>query len=309
MGSSSDPGGGGRDTRRARAPSRSARGLLVAGLIVWSTVGLVAGCGPSGSPAPTSVPTPALPSPSPSGSGGAPDDLDPEELLPEGPSQEPTVEVAPDLEAFLAQCLAGGDIWGQGRLDYPLRLDVELGDSAPYVVALDMNDVPAPPQAHVPGPSPTSVDVFARCAIAARLTPLGDGLDVGDQEWRTRTLTPSGVVTWTWAVGASTTNAGDVRLEIRPAVSVDAGAQLDAQLGGQVGGQDTEVLEYVTAVDVHTPLVRRAGDWWAASWDTIAMITVAAGAAVTGVIAWWRRNFRSKAASGPTRRHRAPPSS
>ncbi|WP_456788838.1 hypothetical protein [Cellulomonas sp. P5_C5] len=232
---------------------------------------------------------PAEPFPTAGGANGAPDAPPP----PDPTVDEPAPPVPPPtFDDFLTDCEQGAENWREGQLDFPAVLVVDLGEEETYVAVLDLTDEPAPPTDVVPGPSPTSASIQARCVIAARLTPLGDGLEVDEGEWRTRQFTPVGSVRWAWSVEATDPGDGDVRLELRPAV--EAGGDVT------VGDDDTKVLEYVTTIQVRTPLVRQAGDWWNESWGTISAIAIALAGAYTAVRSWLRRNVVRRGGAAPT---------
>lgn len=269
-------------THGRRATRRTGLALVAVAATCWSA----AACGvPVGAdPAPgDGAPAPAGPTPSdpPSDQPPAPGTAGPTPgAAPTAPGAPPVTTDAgarPDLEAFLDACARDVRDWRAGRLDYPAVLVVDLGDSVTYVAALDVSGGP-PPEPQVPGPSPTSAEVAVRCGVSARLVPLGDGLQVDDEDWVDRAFTPTGVVRWSWAVRAEEPGDDDVRIELRPAVAVGD----DVVVGA-------EVAEYVTAVDVRTPLVRSVGDWWHAYWGTIALVAAGLGAAVLGVRAWWHK--------------------
>ncbi|MGE3289134.1 MAG: hypothetical protein AB7J32_23960, partial [Pseudonocardia sp.] len=126
------------------------------------------------------------------------------------------------LDDFLAKCEAGVKEWRQGRVDYPPSVDIGLGETATFVAAVDVRDVPTPPE-EVIGPGGVSEPVVVQCAVFARLKAIGDAdaLEIDQEDWVVRKFTPIGMIEWTWAVKATKIRSQDLLLELQPAILVD----------------------------------------------------------------------------------------
>lgn len=198
--------------------------------------------------------------------------------LPGGGSAPPPI--APDparLDAFLARCEQGAETWRAGQVDYPRSLPVSMGGSASYVAAVDVRDEPLPAEEVIPGADPFGEPVAVKCVLAARLTTVGDSLEVDEQEWIFRSFTPTGVVNWSWSVTARAPGDHDLRLEIEPAVALDDLHRF---------GSSPNTTTFVTRVSVDATWLQRAGEWWKGNWDVVALIAAAVGAALVGVVKW-----------------------
>ena len=228
-----------------------------------------------GAPPATVGETPQQPGgPSPTEGSGDIDGTPNEGALPE-PSV-PTASSRPDLESFLRDCEQGMREWRAAQVDYPSQLTFAAGGEESYVAAVDVRSTPAPPGSVVPGPSPTAEPAFVKCEIAARLTPLGKGLEVDNEEWVLRSFTPAGVIRWSWTVTA-VGDSVDLRLELQPAVVGLDGRPLVSELS-------TEVSSFITTTRVEKGSMERLGDWWEANWGTVTLVATGVGVAILGLL-------------------------
>ncbi|MCW0212414.1 MAG: hypothetical protein OJJ54_03570 [Pseudonocardia sp.] len=168
-------------------------------------------------------------------------------LLPDGcaasasPGTDRAAPRSSALEEFLHDCESRVGRWRAGQVNWPGSLRVTIGDTTTYSATLDVGDVPSPTDVSIPGPSPRSEPVYVQCAVAARLTPVGDALTVDEENWVVRSFTPLGKVDWTWAVTAAKAKDQPLKLEIQPAVQASNGVL-------QVSGENPEVASFTTDV-------------------------------------------------------------
>ena len=239
----------------------------------------------------------------PTSSAGIPRTTRPPLAVPEGsigPTSEPSPPTAADLEAFLADCERGVRDWRAAQVDYPTELVVEVGETVPYVAAVDARDTPAAPGRAIPGPSATGEAAFVRCEVAARLTPVGDALTVDADDWVLRRFTPVGLIRWTWAVTAAEGGDHDLQLELQPAVRAEDGSVL-------ISDTSMDVSSFLTRARVSEDPIDRVGNWWTDHWGTLALVGAGIGAAVLGLIRYGGELAGTSRRTAAAWRGRSPP--
>lgn len=277
---------------------------LASAALLGAVLAILCGCA-----APAIVGSPADPAPVPDASpgdasGGAPPPLpEPSEGAPTpvDPLPPPTggpgdggeaVGGAPgdSVAAFQERCAEGVEEWRTGDVDYPDRITVRIEVGANYNAAVDVRSEPLPPDEviEVDNGAATSEAVLVKCTVAARLTAVGDALEVDDvvnetdAGWVLQEFTPSGVVEWSWTVTAHQPVDEELRLELRPAIVVDEGAG-DLEYAGK------NVSSFTTDVHVDASVLHHAAHWVDENRPLIWTIGSAIGAAVLAVIFWWRK--------------------
>jgi hypothetical protein len=212
-----------------------------------------------------------------------------------------------DLRSFLQSCENGIQDWRHGQVDYPERLTLGLGDVTSYVAAVDIRATPMLPSEVIPGPSAESDPVAVKCAVAARLVPVGGALEVNPSQdsWERRTFTPSGVINWAWTVKAVKAGAQDLRLELQPAVISEGGGDIVLSSGSNVGS-------FITNVEIDAPFIDDAKQWIEKTWGLIVTIAASLAAAILAIITWGGdlgqklREFRAKWRGAPVLEGRPP---
>jgi hypothetical protein len=199
------------------------------------------------------------------------------------PPADAAASVSPDpnqLAGFLADCDKGVSRWQVGQIDYPEHLSLEMGQSAAYVVAVDIRNNPLPAERVIPGASPQSAPIAVQCVLSARLAPVGQSLEVNNREWILREFTPTGVLNWSWSITARAPDDQEVRLELQPAV-ITRGKFILPQ-----GDSSLDTSSFVTRVNVTATWIQRVGHWWNDNWGIISLVIVAVGAALVSIIKW-----------------------
>lgn len=187
---------------------------------------------------------------------------------------------AKELEAFLADCEKNINKWQMGQVDYPGRMSVDMGDSAAYVVAVDIRNKPVTAEKVIPAEDPESAPVAVQCLLGARLVPVGEALTVDESDWIVREFTPTGFLNWSWAVKALAPGDHDLVLELRPTLEDLDGYTL-------VGGNSPpNTTTFVSRVHVHASWIQHAGQWWDENWGTVLLISGAIGVALPALIKW-----------------------
>lgn len=194
------------------------------------------------------------------------------------------------IAAFQQRCAEGVEEWRAGLVDYPDRMSVTIEIGANYNAAVDVRSEPLPPDEviEVEDGVATGEPVLVKCTIAARLTPVGDALDVAEQAsetdagWVLQEFTPSGVVEWSWTVTAHDPVDEQLRLELRPAIVVDESAG-DLEYAGR------SVSSFTTDVHVEASFLHHAAHWVDVNRPLIWTIASAVGAATLALIVWWRK--------------------
>jgi hypothetical protein len=215
--------------------------------------------------------------------------------------------------AFQQRCAEGVEEWRDARVDYPDRIIVRIEVGANYNAAIDVRSEPLPPDEviEVGNGTATSEAVLVKCTIAARLSAVGDALEVDDAGnetdagWVLQEFTPSGVVEWSWTVTAHQPVDEALRLELRPAIVVDEGA-------GDLEYAGSSVSSFTTDVHVDASILHHAAHWVDENRPLIWTIGSAIGAAVLAVVLWWRKvrspgKSRKSTSEPATRRSRSRP--
>lgn len=192
-----------------------------------------------------------------------------------GQSQTPTGSA---MQSFLEQCERGVAEWsGQGQVDYPEVLRLELDRAGRYAAAVDVRDRPAPPEDLVP--DGTSEEIRVKCIVGARLLEVDDDIvqitvpdTAGDGGWVYREFTPTGVLQWSWSVTATRPRDTEVTLELRPSIRRDDDGTI-------VANAEETTLQH-TRVEVSAGMVQRAGSWVDENQGYVALLAVAAGSAL-----------------------------
>jgi hypothetical protein len=198
------------------------------------------------------------------------------------PTPLPTLSsAAPDLEAFLADCERGVREWRAAQVDYPADFEIQVGEDATYVAAVDARDTPVPPGEAIPGPSATGDAAAVRCEVAARLSPSGDGLTVDETDWVLRRFTPTGFIRWSWTVTATEGGDQELELELQPAIRTDDGRV-------EVGNSTLDVSTFITRAHVQQDAIQQAGSWMDSHKGPIAVIAAALAAAAIGLVRFGR---------------------
>jgi hypothetical protein len=188
---------------------------------------------------------------------------------------------APDLEAWLADCERGVREWRPAQVDYPADFEVQIGEEATYVAAVDARDTPIPPGEAIPGPSATGDAAAVRCEVAARLSPSGDGLTVDETGWVLRRFTPTGFIRWSWTVTATEGGDQELELELQPAIRTDDGRV-------EIANSTLDVSTFITQAHVREDAIQQAGSWMDTHKGPIAVIAAALAAAVIGIVRFSR---------------------
>nr|WP_157529326.1 hypothetical protein [Kibdelosporangium sp. MJ126-NF4]CEL22873.1 hypothetical protein [Kibdelosporangium sp. MJ126-NF4]CTQ90013.1 hypothetical protein [Kibdelosporangium sp. MJ126-NF4] len=196
------------------------------------------------------------------------------------PRSENPVADPPTLAEFVANCERDSTQWKRGQVDYPARLDVELGVTAVYVAAVDIRDTPVPPSQLVSAPDVKGEAIDVQCVLSARIVP-DPSITVDDPGWITRRFNPVGALNWSWRVTAAEAGSRQLQLQLQPAVIVD-GNPLP-------GGRPMDTSTFVTRVEVRSSVPQRFGQWWSANWPVLLLVAGGIGAAVLGFVKWGGR--------------------
>jgi hypothetical protein len=293
------------------------RGRLASTALLGAVLAILTGCGAQGdaSPAdPVPVPEPlpgdvdgGAPPPFPETPPDGPDPADPH------PTPLPPPTGGPDGEGgdigggsddavalFQERCARGVEEWRDALVDYPARMSVTIELGANYNAAVDARSQPLPPDevVEVEDGAATSEAVLVKCTVAARLTAVGEAMEVLDQAsetdagWVLQEFTPSGVIEWSWTVTAHQPVDEQLRLELRPAIVLDESAG-DLEYAGK------NVSSFTTDVHVKASALHHAAYWVDVNRPLIWTIGSAVGAATLAVIVWWRK-ARSPRKDAPT---------
>jgi hypothetical protein len=282
------------------------KGRLASAALLGAVLAMLSGCVAPGDAAPPD-PVP-VPNPSPGdGSGGdsapfpgAPPS-EPEPVDPHPTPLPPPIGGPPDegedigdpgesVIAFQERCAHGVEEWRDALVDYPDRMSVRIDVGANYNAAVDARSEPLPPDEviEVEDGTATSEAVLVKCTVAARLTAVGQAMEVLDQAsetdagWVLQEFTPSGVIEWSWTVTAHHPVDEQLRLELRPAIVLDESAG-DLEYAGK------NVSSFTTDVHVGASALHHAAYWVDVNRPLIWTIGSAIGAAALAVIVWWRK--------------------
>ncbi|QCU77122.1 hypothetical protein E7744_01950 [Citricoccus sp. SGAir0253] len=233
------------------------------------------GPGDAGTPPPAASPS-ASPSVSasaePSGANGAPE-------APVG---------AEALRPWLEECEgAAEDADLPGEVVYPQSLPSEVNDPATYQAAVVLEQSGRSPEEAITNPDgvTTQQGIRVQCIVGARLLPVGEDVTVeGDpgtieSDWVNRRFTADGTVDWSWAVTATVPEDQQVRLQLRPALSIDDGARTITS---------DSVRTYVSTVQVSATMVERVAYWFDTQWPLIVGVAGLLAVAVLAVLKWGR---------------------
>ena len=282
-------------------------GIGLIGITLW---GSLLGCTLD---SPESAPLPGAPAPTEGGADGAPDpgspapteggaDAAPEPSGSPEPSSSPEPSATPappdpeaSLERFQQDCEQGVEEWRAGQVDYPLDLAIDLNETISYDAAVDVRDAPLPPDEVIDTGNgrATQESVSVKCTVAARLSAVGDALEVEELSnetsggWVLQEFTPSGTLEWSWSVSAIHPVDQDLRLELRPAIVTEAET-------GDLGYSSTNQASFMTHVHIEATVLQSAAFWFETNWPMITAIGLALGAAILGVIGWMT-NVKKKA--------------
>jgi hypothetical protein len=238
---------------------------------------------PAPTATPTRVPSPAATATPPSVASQRPDEPVPTASSgprPPEPSTPPQPAVDEQLREFVQSCEEDTSIDLPGQVDYPRSMQLRMGVAKTYDAAVDVREVPAPPGAVISAEDPTQEPVTVQCLVAARLVPVGDGIDVGppddavDGGWVYQAFPASGVVEWAWSVTPRTPQDQQLRLELRPAVK---GKDV-------VLVSSTATASYVTPVRVAASTVQRVSFWFRTDWPLLAAVVGMLGAALLALL-------------------------
>ncbi|WP_374975465.1 hypothetical protein ACEYYH_16865 [Microbacterium trichothecenolyticum] len=291
------------------------KGRLASAALLGAVLAMLTGCVAPGDAAPPDpVPNPSpgdvdggAPPPFPGTPPGEPEPVDPHPTpLPPpigGPGDEgEDIGGGSDdaVVAFQERCAHGVEEWRDALVDYPDRMSVTIDVGANYNAAVDARSEPLPPDEviEVEDGTATSEAVLVKCTVAARLTPVGQAMEVLDQAsetnagWVLQEFTPSGVIEWSWTVTARHPVDEQLRLELRPAIVLDESAG-DLEYAGK------NVSSFTTDVHVEASALHHAAYWVDVNRPLIWTIGSAIGAATLAVIVWWRK-ARSPRKDAPT---------
>lgn len=168
-----------------------------------------------------------------------------------------------------------------GQISFPAEKRLRVGQEDSYSAAVDVRAEPAPAETVIDDPNPRSERIKVRCVLSARLVAVGSGLEVEPDTdadgggWRSLKFTPNGVVEWSWTVKAAEPTDKKLRLELMPAVEVEA--------TGQSTGVNSSA-SYITNVVVEATPPERAAYWFGTQWKLIAGIAGVLGAALLAVL-------------------------
>ncbi|WP_410593222.1 hypothetical protein [Amycolatopsis sp. lyj-23] len=267
-----------------RRPSPAGRRLLVpaaavAGLAVVVAVVLVQSRFGQSSSAPSSAPRTSAtrpPANTTSTSGPTPSGLEPSTPAPDN------IAV---LNDFAAACDKGVNDWRAAQVDYAGTLDLVKDVPGVYVAAIDVNNLPLPPDKVIPGSDPRTAPIGVQCVISARV--IGDeSMTVSPLEWAPRAFNPAGVMNWSWQVTARAPGSRRLQLQLQPAVATDGAAPRII-----IGGAPLQTLTYVTQVVVAEPPPpeRGFGEVISDNWAAFSAAVAAIGAAVLSLVRWGGR--------------------
>ncbi|WP_232660555.1 hypothetical protein [Pseudonocardia sp. TRM90224] len=160
------------------------------------------------------------------------------------PPADPTAGTDdPELAAFLKDCDTAMGTWRDGQITYPSSIVLDVGGATSYRATIDIGQQQPGTPKELPGNQTRTEPVVVRCAIAARLVPIGT-LKVEPPEWAVRTFTPAAKVDWSWKVSTDQARDLQLRLEIQPAISGEGGFTF-------VGSNEPQTVSYVTDVVVN----------------------------------------------------------
>ncbi|MEV4900054.1 hypothetical protein AB0K08_01780 [Citricoccus sp. NPDC055426] len=168
---------------------------------------------------------------------------------------------------------------------YPRSLQTDVGDSETYqaAVVLDQSDQSLDEVISNPDGVTTQQGIRVRCIVGARLLAVGENVTVAgdpgsiESDWVNRRFTADGTIDWAWSVTATVPEDQQVRIQLRPALSINDGAQTITS---------DSVRTYVTEVQVSASLVERVAYWFETQWPLLVGIALALGVAVLAVLRW-----------------------
>ncbi len=201
-----------------------------------------------------------------------------------GSGEQPLPDAARE---FQHKCEQGLSDWREGRVTYPKQLTIPLGESVNYEAAVDIRDNPLPADQVIDaeGGSTGTAQIFVRCRLAARLTPLSDSLEVSvDSEaegngWITQEFTPSGVVEWSWSVTANEPTDATLRLDLRPSLQVN---ELPSY-------SSANQVSFTTDITVEASFLQRTWFWIQTQWPLVLGVVTPIGAAILALLGWARK--------------------
>jgi hypothetical protein len=298
------------------------KGRLASAALIGAVLALLTGCVAHGD----APPADPVPNPSPGDvDGGAPPPfpgtppgdhvpVDPQPTLLPPPIGGPDDEGADigggkgdAVIAFQERCARGVEEWRDALVDYPDHMSVTIEVGANYNAAVDARSEPLPADevVEVQDGTATSEAVLVKCTVAARLTAVGEALEVvrrtgeTDAGWVLQEFTPSGVIEWSWTVTAHKPVDEQLRLELRPAIVVDESAG-DLEYAGK------NVSSFTTDVRVKASALHHAAYWVDVNRPLIWTIGSAVGAAILAVIVWWRKARSPQKDSPPSEPTKGP---
>lgn len=191
--------------------------------------------------------------------------------------------LAPAIGNAEKACSEGAQGWRTGEAKYPPTMIIKINGSASYNFAVGIEGGQLVPDQVLPPGTYSNTPVDVKCVLAANLQSGDDGLAVAGGDWQVRQFTPTGVVQWTWSVTANKPGSHDLRVQLQPAVVLNAN-----QYGVPVGG-GTEISTFVTKVDVNTPFPQSFYLWWGANWPNIVTISSAIGVTLLGLRTFYKK--------------------
>jgi hypothetical protein len=164
---------------------------------------------------------------------------------------------------------------------YPSEVSALVGETVNYSAAVDVNVVPSPPEEVIDSDEPKTSMVLVQCFIGAKLSPVGEGIEVNesgetdDNDWRYFPFTAAGLIEWSWDVTPKIPTDQQVRLQLRPAVKVSD------------GGSDEypPTADYVSDVDVKATVTEKLNYWIDTQGKVIGAIFTALVLALVAVLA------------------------
>lgn len=186
------------------------------------------------------------------------------------------------IETFLEKCKENAREvkFEPGQVHYPEHLSLNMGQSAAYVVAVDIRYNPLPAERVISRGTPQSQPIWVKCVLGARLVPVGQSLEVDNKGWIPREFTPTGVLNWSWSITALAPYDHDLRLELEPAVTTQ-----DRPIFTQIDSSPT-IDTFITHVHVKASWIQHVGHWWKNNWTIILGVSAAIGAALISIIKW-----------------------
>lgn len=194
------------------------------------------------------------------------------------------------LEEFQRDCEEGIHEWKEAQVDFPAVLAVKLNETLNYNAAIDIREVPLPPDEviHTGGGPAAKEAVFVKCTVAARLVAIGDALEVEEQSnetiggWVLQEFAPSGVTEWSWSVTATKPVDQELRLDLHPAIISDAET-------GDLAYSSANQASFNTEVQIEATLLQDTAYWFEANWGLIVAISAAVGTGIIALVVWLRK--------------------